>query len=1061
MIEFNDKLFLYQEMFPVWDYGFMIKNVPEEIITKVEEPVKKNVFYIKFAEKIPSNIEDSSNPLFKSFNFDEKFMRKVVIKDGVHPKDPKKKIKYLYFPNVCIPKCFSFHMTVTLLAFLFNINHKCIIISLDFENGNQDLCSNTPRDFAGAEKGLVFPLQISTSHEENLVRFNIFCMGCNKNPIIKIKPSEDTSIGNYEEIFYKEYYLMLQRFKNILDNTEKLKVPRLKLSINYSQIKVMLCYHAPRAAITKIDISKLFGIHHVWNYSKIYIHSDNIDNFLSNPRPIQYVKTSSNTSNAFKGVEPLFNTCALYSGTNISDGISLHHIEIFPDMAVNLVFTNINASLTWENISTILKEWVDANYIDVLKKTKINEAVYNLDFKYEYYIPYFAHMNGAVNVLGLTVSDIENLNDILQQETCNMKFKTRTSIEFNSYEFWSMSAATNYGYLKGVHEFITAPIAYKELLPNVHVGVNDDGGVLTFKNVNSYDELLFTLGFVMGNFKKLNMNDASQSKAITVADNSELDIEAIRKKSAKFGKGLLKILEKMDPRLFGPRKINKGVRSFSGLCQKQKQRVVPITKDEYEYLQKIVPASVVNLQNQSYPDQRIYLFCPYKKYPFLNYHTFPHQLCIVRCTTKSSNKTQYNFCAKSLGAEHVADIKNRYENQTITLYNPLITKGRKCKLPEEWKMILVNYVLIKLNIDSSIMQYCREEYDKTAFIIKRDVMHERYLILTEYNANDDYVLVIEDVIGGEYFLVIDEKTSEPLIFSKCPELMKFFVENIRKTNEQYNFFNFLEKILDAKLSDKYELTVKNILAHVKQTFGLKYVYQGTYILGVIWKEKLYFTPRLYWNFENTVGNELLFKAIDDVLNDRLKFPLFTDLDKSLIKEVYVDYEDGKCHMVRFNNVNVWIQPYDLTAQLKLEHDVITFDRYAKLMSQYNINLEKLWNLKETQIKILDIAEVLRNYIYIYLINNDGVNVDEILKKLVELGVVYDGTTFIDYVNKRYKMNISWRTSKINKDDFKEYFEKYADLNPNEIIKTIYRKFQDELTFKTGKTETISSKIITV
>ena len=273
-------------------------------------------------------------------------------------------------------------------------------------------------------------------------------MGTCKNPILKITPTEDSSIGNYEEVFYKSYYLMMQRFKNILDNCEKLKVRKLHLGVSYTQIKVMLAYHAPRAAITKIDIAKLFGVHHVWNYSKVYIHSDNIDNFLSNPRPIQYVKTSANTSNAFKGVEPLFNTCALYSGTAIKDGISLHHIEIFPDMNVNLVFTNINASLSWDAIVTILKEWVDSNYIDVLKKAKLNEAIYNLDFKYEYYIPYFTHINGNVNIIGLTVSDIENLNDILQQETCNVRFKTRTSMEFNSYEFLSVTTKQNYLYLK-------------------------------------------------------------------------------------------------------------------------------------------------------------------------------------------------------------------------------------------------------------------------------------------------------------------------------------------------------------------------------------------------------------------------------------------------------------------------------------------------------------------------------------------------------------------------------------------------------------------------------------
>ena len=913
MIEFNDNLFLYNETFLVVDMGNLVKSVPDEIMIHETEPIKQRKFFVRLSDKIPSNVEDSKNPLFQSFNIDEKFMRKMVIKELPHRKDPSKKVQTVIFPNACLPNCFSFMKTCYLFAYLLGIDHKTIRIALNYDNGNQYLCSNKPRDFLKEEKGRLFTFQRLMTTVDNPIAWNVFCMGGNKFPILRLYPTEEVGMENVEELFYKEYYIMLQRFKNILDNCEKLKIPRLKLSINYSQIKVLLAYHAPSNAISSIDISKLFNIHHVWNYSKVYIHSDNIDNFLSNPRPIQYVKTSSNSSNAFKGVEPLFNTCALYSGTNIKDGISLHHIEIFPSMDVNLVFTNINASATWESISSTLKEWVDENYIDILRKAKINEAVYNLDFSYDYYTPYFNHVNGSLNLIGLGVNDIDNLADILQQETCNMKFKTRTSMEFNVYDFYSVGTSSNLIYLKGVHEFLTLPIAYKELLPNVHVGLTDTGGVLTFKNINSINELMFTIGFVIGNFKKLDMNDSgNSSKALTaINENTELDIEAIRKKSSKFGKNLLKILEKMDPRLFGPRKINKGVRSFSGLCQKQKQRVVPITQDEYEYLREIVPASVANLQNQSYPDQRIYLFCPFKKYPFLNYHTFPHQLCIVRCTTKSSNKTQYMFCSKSLGAEHVAEINNRYENQTITLYNPLITKGRKCKLPDEWKMILVNYVVIKLNIDSNIMQYCREEYDKTAFIIKRDVMHERYLIRTEYNANDDYVLVIEDEIPDEYFLVIDEKTSQPLIFSKCPELMKFFVENIRKTNEQYNFFNYLEKIFDAKLSDKYELTVKNILNYIKEKFNIKYVYQGSYILGIIWKDKLYFTPRLFWQFEDDISNELLFKAIDGVLNGKLKFPSINDIDKEMVKELYVDYQDGKCHMVKYNFVNLWVEPFDV------------------------------------------------------------------------------------------------------------------------------------------------------
>ena len=1062
MLEFNEKLFIFDELITVRDLKNSIKNIPEELKYNADKPFPHKYFYIKFSSTIPENIKDSSNALFTSFNIDEKFVRKTVIKECKNPKDPKQTIKYIYFPNFALLKTADLITINYVLAYFFNIDHNSITSALNYDNGNFHLCSNVKRDFANNEKDCLFAHQKANITESYTIFYKILCIGDNHNLNMIIQQSNNTELANYEELFYKEYYLTISRFKHILENVKKQNINRLKLAINYSQITVLLAYHAPYTSHTSIDIAKLFNIHHPWNYSKIYIQSDNIDNYLSNPRQIQYVKTSNSATNVFKGVEPLFNTCALYSSIPIKDGLALNHIEIFPSMNINLVFTNINVNLTWEEIEETLKTWIDENYIDVLKKAKLTEAIYSLDFKYEYYVPYFSKMSGSLNIPNLSLNDIDTLNEILQQESCKIRFKTRTSMEFNTYQFHSVATKQNYVYLRGVHEFITIPIVYKELLPSVHVGMNDSGGILTFKDVNSYDELLFTLGFVIGSFNKLGSLDMNNSEALAAIEkSSKLDIEEIRKKATKYGKNLLKLLEKIDPKLFGPRKIGKGIRSFSGLCQKQKQRVVPITKEEYDYLHEIVPNSVVSLVNQTYDHQRVYLFCPFKKYPFLNYHSFPHQICIVRCTTKSSNKTQYNFCATDLGAEHIADINNKYENQTITLYNPLITKGRRCKLPDEFKMILVNFVLIKLNIDSNVMKYCKEEFDKVAFIIKRDFINSRYLILTEYNAEYDYVLIICDEVENEYFLVIDEKTNKPLVFSECPELMKFFIENIRKTNEQYNFFNFLEVILKTKLSEQYEQTTNNILAHVRKEFNVKYVCQSSRIVGIVFNDKLYMTPNMYWTFETDIGTTVLFKALDDVLKKNLNLPSVDEFEENDIGELYSDYNDKMCHMVKFKNVNMWVEPFEISLKWSLNHDVITFDANAKLMNLYNLNLEKNYSAKSTQIKILDIAEVLRNYIYIYLVNYDKIDVDAIRKELTSLGVVYDGKTFIDYVNNKYKVNISWRTSKININDFNDYFTKYADLNPNSIIKTVYDKLQEELAFRTSKTEMINSKIITI
>ena len=1057
MITFNESLFLCENKILVQDFNSIAESVPEEVKFKESFNGKEwKSFYIKFSNKIPENITDSKNLLFESYTVDEKFIKKTVVKE-------ENKTKYLYFPNMCLPKSTSLFHLSHMIRYFLNLKNVGINVNSSYENGNQNLCSNNKRDFLHNETACLFPHQIMSVSPNDISNIPyVWFLGEENDVYITLRKVETANIVESSNLFYKDYYITMNRIRHVLENTRKQSISTLQLSINYTQIGVMLAYHAPKSAMSRIDIAKLFCIHNSSNYSKVYIHSDNIDNYLSNPRPMQYLKTSDTLTNVFKGVESLFNTCVLYVGQSIEDGLTLQRIEIYPSMNVNLIFTNINVKATWEHLSSTLKTWVDQNFMKLLKRIKLNEAVYSLKFKYEYYIPYFSKITGSVNLPSLMLSDVENLNELVQLESCNTRFKTRTSIEFSTYDFMNVASKQNYLYLKGVHEFITLPIVYKELLPSVHVGINNDKGDLTFKDISSYECLLFTLGFVIGSFKKLKPCDLSVALSAPLISSSEkMDIKEIRKNSTKYGKNLLKVLEKIDPRLFGPRKINHGVRSFSGLCQKQKQRVVPITKEEYEYLHKIVPMSVANLANQTYEQQRVYLFCPYEKYSFLNYHSFPHQLCIVRCTTKSSNKTQYNFCANSLDAQYINEINNRYENQTITLYNPLITKGRKCKLPEEFSSILVNFILVKLNINSNIIKYCKDEYDKVAFIIKRDNIHGRYLILTEYNKDSDYVLIICDEIPDEYFIVIDEKTSKPLVFSEFPELKKFFIDNIRKTDEQYNFFNFLEKILNVNLSEQYEQTTNNLINYIRKEYNVKYVSQNNNITGIIYNEKFYSTPSMHWIFQTDIGFIVLFKAIEGVIKGIIQLPKVEEFEVEKITKLYIDYEDKMCHMIVYNGVSMWVEPFSITAEWNLKHDIILFDRKARLMNLYNINIERKLNITNTQIKILDIGEVLRNYIYIYLIDNDKIEVDKILKQLQELDIVYEGKTFIDYVNRKFKTNISWRTSKININDFNDYFEKYVNLNPNSVIKTIYDKLQEELEFRPINGEVINSKIITV
>jgi hypothetical protein len=590
------------------------------------------------------------------------------------------------------------------------------------------------------------------------------------------------------------------------------------------------------------------------------------------------------------------------------------------------------------------------------------------------------------------------------------------------------------------------------MLPTVHIGLNGptDLTITTFDTF-TYDNLLFLFGYIIGSFGKIN-------KPVDVVASSTLSVEAIVKHSKKYGKNLLKVLEKIDPKTFGTRKVGNTYRTFSGLVQKYQQRAVPITYEEYEFLKLHKPDSIVNIKNQTHHDQRVYLFCPYAGFPILNYHSFPNQLCIVRCTAKPSNKTQYNICVKELEAETSINIDNRYENQTITLYNPIITKGRRCRLPEELKMVLVDYVLLKLDIEGSIHKYCIDTYGKHPFIIKRDPQQNQYYVLTEYDVSKDYLVIIQSEVNEDHFICLNENTNNPLVFSENEEIKRFFVDRIRKTNHQYNFFNYLEKLLNLTLSENYHMTIVEILDLVSKSRGIKFVVKKDLIYGVMMMGKFYITPQFYWTFTDTSNTIPLIQVVKDISENKVSFPTIDEFNPELVSTLYENFEDGKIYMIKFLNNSVYVKPFDLSS--KWQHILkIIFDAKSYFLNMFNTEMMKANISQMQQIKLLNISDVMRNYIYIFMMQNGMVTADELKQDLKELQVL-GSVSKINYTDEKYKSFVSWRTSTISEDDFDEYFAKYESISMHDNIKNIYEKFQEDMEFKIQKKEIIIPKIIT-
>lgn len=899
--------------------------------------------------------------------------------------------------------------------------------------------------------------------------------------IVTIKRNNDSRSNIYEELFYPNYSITANFCNKVIANMRKNNLPKMPFVLNISQVAIRLIYKGPPSAHANINIVKLFNMNHVGDKcSKIYIQSKVLDEYRHNPRPMQYVKVFKQTTNHFKGVDSYYNTCSFYISdqvqeyeTNKNTGIIMHHIEINENMNATFVFTNTNMKNSYQYIMDMCSQYIALHAEAHLRRIKINETIYNTEYRYDYYVPVISNITASVTIGGATMTDLATVTEIMNQEIPQNRFSTRSSMYFSAYTFYNLGYWYDMIYLSDAHEFLTTSIIYKDIFPAAHCILNEDTNELTItlSKMSSIENLMFMATMIAGAVAKPSSNVDGDTDFLN--QDAPVKLENIRKMAAKYDKKLLKLLTRIDPTLFGPRYIGTKNRSYSGLCQKKEQRPIPLTEHEYNELRKNpeLHESLTRLQNQTYQDQHLCLFCADKVYKFLNYHHFPNQKCIVRCTSKGSNKTQYEYCSKDLGAENPVNIQNRYENQTITLYNALITKGRKCRIPEEIKDVLTNYILAKLNIPyGRIDSYCMDIWGKHAFIIQRHMdksgdiwVCRKYNIKTDYTNEFDYVLILESEGDQSYFAFITEGNNpKPLVFSENEEIKEFFITHVKQTNDNNDFFRHLEKVLNINLGEYSMQPMKTILNALKTRYGLTFIVDDSFIVGVMKNSLIYLTPSLYWYFEEweTKNNLSLFSVGTGLFNSTFKGPDITTLDFKLINAIYMDFGSKRTHMIRYNGHDMFVQPFELTAKYSAI-DVIQFDYYAHL--HLMMNAGKMYiNItgKDDDIRNFEVSNVINTYVYIYLMTHEHISKKLFFRFMAELGAITGNQTYTNYCDKTNKRFMSWRNSKINKDEFLSYINRFLSFNTNELISTNYDILNNEMEFSIAYNEEIDEKIIT-
>lgn len=1071
MLDFTYPSFLSHVAIKVYDVHHALTSFPyAEHVTLYKSPNDMHEhFDLLFAPTVPEYLEDeiqtSTDKLFKTVKADVDKMREfVTIEKNVDVSNDDSvstaTIKQLCFPNIALFKNLTRKDLRCMLAFALGINTSSISLTTKFPTygvklmdsdalsgmTNEPTQNVVPTKFDG--ETLLRVAEKRDSQNMNAV-YDMFSVG---DAHFECFVENNQPSLREEELFYAQYYDIAKRVVQIHRNMTELDKHSLKPHIHITSMKYTVSYTDRIDAHSDVNINKLFNMHHPGDtYAKIYINSKDLDNYNMAARDMQYVKTTDDATASFKGVTPLYNTCSLYMGHPIDKNVTLNRIDVMKNDVIDIVFVNTNSELSYNKLRRIITGWMSDNLRKVLKNIRVDECIYTLDFNVDKYIITPGTFTANISIPGGSIADLDSLQSLKNSDILRDKFRTKTSVAFNTYSFSTITHAYQTLYHTMIHDVITDTIAYHDMFPTFHIGMPSPGMTnITFSDLSSLSELVFITSYVLGSFKTLG----------DVEIHSEVgSVESIRKKTKLLGKGLLNILKEQDPTLFGERIVKGKKRQYSGLCQKREQRVVPISVDEYNVIVNKFPTSVANLRNQTYRDRRLYLFCPFEECPFLNYHHFTGQMCIPRCTTKSSNKSQYEHCTMTLEAENAAVIQNRYENQTITLYNPLISKGRKCRLPDELKLMFPEYILQKMNLTTNIVRHCLNLFDKYPFIIKRDPKRHCYTVMGDYTENVDYMLIVQAEINDDYFIMLHEFTNKPMVLSEHTEIRKFFATHVKKTNVQFEFFAFLETVLETDLSEHFSLSMKEILRVIHDRYDLTYIVNDQYIEGFIHDGVIRFTPKLMWRFDDDDPETVSMRDAIESVPSKYSFPSASDIDADNVEVLYEDYNDRLVKMVKQYGIKTPVEPFEISAKWgnitrKIFDYAAVINRivFAKRITDSSVIRSDL------QRNRLD--DVLKVYAFIYVSSHEKFNLTLMKKQLVDRGILHDKSSFIAFTDNKFKTFVSWRRSKINLSDFDDFFVRNNSMSVNDHIRNMFNNFNEELRMLTTQGERIITKIIT-
>lgn len=878
------------------------------------------------------------------------------------------------FPNFCLPITTSIFNFERIIAFLFRVHISCIKIEYtDIDLELEDL-------------------QVIDEYTQRVA------IG-NRHIKITVNQISNLRDNNYESFFSKAYDESVAYLSQLSPVTlhpyvysyEIVAVPKVK---------------------RVLSIVKLFNLCHVTDgwANKVYLNSASLKDYLQTMSVYNYVRSLKGTIRPSNDIDIRMNAFAVVVNEELDQNTRLYQIVILTNGAIEFIFTNLDVDISHADLLEKSKKWIHKHFARMMTRLHLEECIY--DNEYEVNIKDYKLIDGFLSAFCQLKTDNPDLTSFSSYPGTSVIYKTKSTIRYAAPLEHTTGTIERFNYiLQSDFRLISDTGVQQMLQPSVLLIRGENMTKLWMYNGQSIEYFNLLVQLIYG----------AIIKGVTV-DLKRLEMPLDSRLE-------LVLLVRTDPVLFGSREKNEGFYEYSQHVQRVGQRPVLINLAEYEVLKRKKPESVTDLTNQT-NGNRLYLYCRCDEFPNINYHHFPGQMCIVRCTKKMTNKTQFNHCSASLGA---MDAKRKGKNIVAPIsFDSMMRDSLNYLPPIELADVLSKAICQRY--PSTSMDELRDDFARnygiSPFIIERDVEGYVYRVKTEFDKTMTYGLIITERASTRIFIVLDLTTDSPLILNDELEKNPFFKSITRLSNINAfvnRFVEFVNNVLGTKFEVKEKVSdfLEQVTKETKTTFIGN---NREEIVGMMARGKhLYLTPRIFNPGIKTIN-------LLNVIGDPNNLPHFSDLNQSAISKYYFLYPSHRVVMVRYYGFSIYVRPFKKNVKARL------IDFLAHAMNLVGGELEPVPGNGRQDDVVDGINDIYMTFSMIKDCKHDDADISEMMKN-----VLTSGKTEIQYLDKECNF-VSWRNSKININDFNNFLSTLDTKDPIHRIGVIYEKIARDMNF---------------